>query len=248
MRKVILQLHSSAWCWPVVHHSADFAEILNNTHVCLLQPLDSRLICRCNQIALGWTPRRPARYLLICFLFDNLQTLVICILHLPLAPVSVGQYKYGLPCPQLNWGLRGSGKSSRCSICGSYYMQLVCRRSLPLAGTPTGSSNCGIHHDSRPQVLHALIKQRQRDVERGRDAAERMARLAHDLKVSNHQRDKLAQKFTAKERELGALENRVRPLAFYSFTEKSSSRSVCVQLLGEAYVHREPACLRELIT
>ena len=116
---------------------------------------------------------------------------------------------------------------SRGSICGSLYMQLVCRRALPLAGTPNGRSNCGIHRDPRPQVLHALIKQRQRDVERGRDAAERMARLAHDLKVSNHQRDKLAQKFTAKERELGALENRVRPLAFYSFTEKSSSRSVC---------------------
>ena len=61
-------------------------------------------------------------------------------------------------------------------------------------------------------MLHALIKQRQRDVERGRDAAERIARLAHDLKVSNHQRDKLAQRFTAKERELGALENRVSPL------------------------------------
>lgn len=58
-------------------------------------------------------------------------------------------------------------------------------------------------------MLHALIKQRQRDVERGRDAIERMARLAHDLKVSNHQRDKLAQRFAAKERELGALENRV---------------------------------------
>lgn len=59
------------------------------------------------------------------------------------------------------------------------------------------------------QVLHALIKQRHRDVERGRDAAERIARLKHDLKVSTHQREKLAQKFTAKERELGALENRV---------------------------------------
>ena len=71
-----------------------------------------------------------------------------------------------------------------------------------------------VHYHYHPwlQVLHALIKQRQRDVERGRDAAERMARLAHDLKVSNHQRDKLAQRFTAKERELGALENRVSPL------------------------------------
>lgn len=47
-------------------------------------------------------------------------------------------------------------------------------------------------------------------MERGRDAAERIARLTHDLKVSTHQREKLAQKFTAKERELGALENRVR--------------------------------------
>ncbi|EIE18816.1 hypothetical protein COCSUDRAFT_44983 [Coccomyxa subellipsoidea C-169] len=72
------------------------------------------------------------------------------------------------------------------------------------------SDRTGLDAAQACKVLHALIKQRQRDVERGRDAAERMARLAHDLKVSNHQRDKLAQKFTAKERELGALENRMR--------------------------------------
>lgn len=74
-------------------------------------------------------------------------------------------------------------------------------------------------------MLHALIKQRHRDVERGRDAAERIARLTHDLKVSTHQREKLAQKFTAKERELGALENRVRllslsPVLFAAFRQR----------------------------
>lgn len=62
------------------------------------------------------------------------------------------------------------------------------------------------------QVLHALIKQRQRDVERGRDAHERLTRLGHDLKVGGAQREKLAQRLAAKERELGALENRVREI------------------------------------
>ena len=37
-----------------------------------------------------------------------------------------------------------------------------------------------------------------------------MRRLGHDLKVRDAQREKLAQALAAKERELGALENRVR--------------------------------------
>ncbi|BDA48903.1 probable Afadin- and alpha-actinin-binding protein at N-terminal half [Coccomyxa sp. Obi] len=72
------------------------------------------------------------------------------------------------------------------------------------------SDRTGLDAAQACKVLHALIKQRHRDVERGRDAAERIARLTHDLKVSTHQREKMAQKFTAKERELGALENRMR--------------------------------------
>ena len=60
------------------------------------------------------------------------------------------------------------------------------------------------------RVLHALIKQRQRDIERGKEAAERLARMGHDLRVRDQQREKLLAKMAAKERELGALENKVR--------------------------------------
>ena len=60
------------------------------------------------------------------------------------------------------------------------------------------------------RVLHALIKQRQRDMERGKEAAERLARMGHDLRVRDQQREKLLAKMAAKERELGALENKVR--------------------------------------
>ena len=59
-------------------------------------------------------------------------------------------------------------------------------------------------------MLHALIKQRQRDIERGKEAAERLARMGHDLRVRDQQREKLLAKMAAKERELGALENKVR--------------------------------------
>ena len=59
------------------------------------------------------------------------------------------------------------------------------------------------------RVLHALIKQRQRDIERGKEAAERLARMGHDLRVRDQQREKLLAKMAAKERELGALENKV---------------------------------------
>ena len=60
------------------------------------------------------------------------------------------------------------------------------------------------------RVLHALIKQRQRDIERGKEAAERLARMGHDLRMRDQQREKLLAKMAAKERELGALENKVR--------------------------------------
>lgn len=71
------------------------------------------------------------------------------------------------------------------------------------------SDRTGLDAAQTCKVLHALIKQRQRDVERGRDAHERLTRLAHDLKIGGQQREKLAQRLAAKERELGALENRV---------------------------------------
>jgi septal ring factor EnvC (AmiA/AmiB activator) len=71
------------------------------------------------------------------------------------------------------------------------------------------SDRTGLDAAQTCKVLHALIRQRQKDLERGRDAHERLTRLTHDLKVSAAQREKLAQRLAHKERELGALENKV---------------------------------------
>ena len=67
----------------------------------------------------------------------------------------------------------------------------------------------GLDPASACRVLQALIKQRQRDMERGQETAERLARMGHDLRVRDQQREKLLQKLAAKERELGAIENKV---------------------------------------
>ena len=67
----------------------------------------------------------------------------------------------------------------------------------------------GLEPASASRVLHAMLKQRQRDIDRGKEAAERLSRMAHDLRMRDQQREKLLQKLAAKERELGALENKV---------------------------------------
>lgn len=71
------------------------------------------------------------------------------------------------------------------------------------------SEGGGLDPASTCRVLHALIKQRQRDIERGKEAAERLARMGHDLRVRDQQREKMHGKLAAKERELGAIENKV---------------------------------------
>lgn len=67
----------------------------------------------------------------------------------------------------------------------------------------------GLEPASTGRVLHALLKQRQRDIDRGKEATERLSRMAHDLRMRDQQREKMLQKLAAKERELGALENKV---------------------------------------
>ena len=72
----------------------------------------------------------------------------------------------------------------------------------------------GLEPASTCRVLHALIKQRQRDIDRGKEGAERLSRMGHDLRVRDQQREKMLQKLAAKERELGALENKVSKAGF----------------------------------
>ena len=67
----------------------------------------------------------------------------------------------------------------------------------------------GLEPASTCRVLHALLKQRQRDIDRGKEATERLSRMAHDLRMRDQQREKMLQKLAAKDRELGALENKV---------------------------------------
>ena len=71
----------------------------------------------------------------------------------------------------------------------------------------------GLEPASTCRVMHALLKQRQRDIDRGKEAAERISRMGHDLRLRDQQREKMHQKLAAKERELGALENKVRAAA-----------------------------------
>ncbi len=66
----------------------------------------------------------------------------------------------------------------------------------------------GLEPASTCRVLHALLKQRQRDIDRGKEATERLSRMAHDLRMRDQQREKMLQKLAAKDRELGALENK----------------------------------------
>ena len=75
------------------------------------------------------------------------------------------------------------------------------------------------------RVLHALIKQRQRDIECGKEAAERLARMGHDLRMRDQQREKLLAKMAAKERELGALENKVRAAQLPSLLRRTTPAS-----------------------
>lgn len=86
----------------------------------------------------------------------------------------------------------------------------------------------GLEPASTCRVLHALIKQRQRDIDRGKEAAERLSRMGHDLRVRDQQREKMLQKLAAKERELGALENKVSEPGVLECKNELHAQSNCM--------------------